>query len=64
MKTYQVDIVETLKMTVDVEADSREKAECIVNEQWHKSDYVLDADNFTGVEFKAKTPSKNKNYER
>ena len=64
MKNYQVTITETLKMTVDVEAESSEEAEAIVEEQWHLGEHILDADNFIGAEFKAKPKTRNKNHER
>ena len=52
-KNYKVRITETLVMTVDVEAHSRDEAEQITSDNWHNSDYILDADNFVGVEFEA-----------
>lgn len=52
-KNYKVRITETLVMTVDVEAHSRDEAEQIASDNWHNSDYILDADNFVGVEFEA-----------
>lgn len=50
-KNYKVRITETLVMTVDVEAHSRDEAEQIASDNWHNSGYILDADNFVGVEF-------------
>ena len=56
-KNYKVRITETLVMTVDV-------AEQIASDNWHNSDYILDADNFVGVEFEAteEEPVRKKNY--
>ena len=54
MKNYDVTIHENLKMKVSVEAESAQKAEEIVKDRWKAGEYILDADNFTGVEFKAK----------
>ncbi len=54
MKAYEVTIHENLKMKVTVEAESAQSAEEIVKNRWKNGDYILDADNFTGVEFKAK----------
>lgn len=54
MKNYEVTIHENLEMKVTVEAGSAQEAEVIVERRWKNSDYILDADNFTGVEFKAK----------
>ena len=51
-------------ITVDVEAHSRDEAEQIASDNWHNSDYILDADNFVGVEFEAteEEPRRKKNY--
>lgn len=54
IKEFDVTIIETLKMTVTVEANSLEEAKQLVSDNWHNQDYILDADNFTGVEFEAK----------
>ena len=40
-------------MNVDVEAESAGEAEQIVSDRWRDSEYLLDADNFAGVEFEA-----------
>ena len=53
MKHYNVRIVETLVMNVDVEAESTQEAEQIASDRWRDSEYLLDADNFAGVEFEA-----------
>ena len=52
-KPFKVTITETLKMTVEVEAIDRHDAEQTVSDNWRNSEYVLTADNFSGVEFKA-----------
>ena len=51
---YEVTIREILEMKVVVEADSREDAEYRVEQGWKTSEYILDAADFTGVEFHAK----------
>jgi hypothetical protein len=51
MQPFKVTITETLKLTVEVEAKDRHDAEQIVSDNWKKSEYILDADNFYGVEF-------------
>lgn len=63
-KNYKVRITETLAMTVDVEAHSRDEAEQIASDNWQNSDYILDAENFIGVEFEAteEEPVRKKNY--
>ena len=51
MKEYDVKITETLEKTVTVEATSREEAEDAVKAAYYNSEYILDSENFTGVEF-------------
>lgn len=53
MKEFDVTITETLKLTVSVEASSREEAEQMVNDQWRAGDHILDADNFVEVDFES-----------
>ena len=60
MNTYRVTIEETLKMTVEVEAQSREEAEAEVVEKYHNEDYILDAEHFKGVEFTTKELTRNR----
>ena len=52
-------------MTVDVEAEDEREAEQIVSNRWHDSDYILDADNFVGVEFEAESAERTRDdYDR
>ncbi|MFZ5944013.1 MAG: DpnD/PcfM family protein [Bacillota bacterium] len=51
MKTYQVEINETLCMTVEIEAENAQQAEAIVREAYNNEVYILDAEHFAGVEF-------------
>lgn len=53
MKEFDVTITEMLKLTVSVEASSKEEAEQLVSDQWRAGDHVLDADNFVDVEFES-----------
>lgn len=53
MKEFDVTITETLRLTVSVEASSKEEAQQMVNDQWRAGDHVLDADNFVDVEFES-----------
>ena len=53
MKTYKVEIKETLSLTVEVEAENIRQAEDMVRESYDKADYILDAEHFTGVEITA-----------
>ena len=48
---YTVSITETLKMTVEVEADDPQQAKQFVTDGWYASKYILDADNFADVDF-------------
>lgn len=52
MKEYQVEIRETLAMTVTVEAENAMQARGIVEKQWKDSEHVLDANHFKGVTFR------------
>lgn len=58
MKEFDVTITETLKMTVTVKAGSQQDAEELVSERWRNSEYILDAEHFTGVDFTAKHRSR------
>lgn len=51
MKEYDITITETLEKTVSVTAASKEEAEEKVRQGYFDSEYVLDADNFTQVDF-------------
>ena len=56
---------ETLEKEVEVEAEDRDEAEQIVSDAWHNSEYILDAEDFKGVTFKAEPPArKRESYER
>jgi hypothetical protein len=61
MKTYKVTITETLEKTVEIKANSQREAEMAAQTNWKNSEYILDADNFTGVKFSAR---QNKEIER
>lgn len=54
MKKFEVTITETLKKKVEVEAETEEEAKQIVTDDWYKGEHILDADNFTEVDFEAK----------
>lgn len=51
MKEYDVKITETLEKTVTVQAENRDAAEEQVKTAYYNSQHILDAENFTGVEF-------------
>ncbi|WP_418790377.1 DpnD/PcfM family protein [Phosphitispora sp. TUW77] len=54
MKNYQVEIKETLCMTVEIEAENAQQAEAMVREAYSNEEYILDAEHFAGVEFAAR----------
>lgn len=54
MKKFEVTITETLKKKVEIEAETEEEAKQIVTDDWCKGEHILDADNFTEVDFEAK----------
>jgi hypothetical protein len=64
MKSYKIIITETLQMEVEIEANSRCEAEKLVERNWKNSEYVLDADHFKGVTFRAETLQRSRDYER
>ena len=64
MNTYKVEITETLKKTVEIEANDPDNAEEIAEQNWRNSEYILDAESFDGVEFHAASRTKNRNMER
>ena len=51
MKSYKVEITETLRRTVNVEARDYDEAINKVREAWRRSEYVLDADDFLEAGF-------------
>jgi len=51
MKTYQVEIKETLCMTVEIEAENELQAEEKVRQAYRNEEYILDSERFAGVEF-------------
>ena len=51
MKEFDIKIKETLEKTVTVEAESREEAEEMVRQSYFDGEHILDADNFTEVDF-------------
>ncbi|MBR2895028.1 MAG: DpnD/PcfM family protein [Oscillospiraceae bacterium] len=50
---FKVTITEKLKLTVEVAAEDQRQAEQMVADDWRKSRYILDADNFASVDFEA-----------
>ena len=50
-KEYKVLITETLQKTVIVEAGSEAEAHTRISDAWKNAEYILNEDNFQGVEF-------------
>ena len=48
---FKVDISETLKATLDIEADNENEAIGMAKQMYNNSDIVLSADNFEDVKF-------------
>lgn len=42
----------------EVEAENRMEAERLVHDKWNKGDFILDAECFKGVDFKAVMPER------
>ena len=54
MKTFKVRITETLEKVVEVQAETEREALQLVDDNYRaaQDDYILDAENYTGVDFK------------
>ena len=50
---FKITIIEMLMLTVRVKAKDYHEAKQIVSDDWANSKYILNADNFVGVEFEA-----------
>lgn len=50
-RKFHVTVSETYQMTIEIEADSKEKAEQIVTNDWKCREFVLGPECFVGVEF-------------
>ncbi|MDD4833380.1 MAG: DpnD/PcfM family protein [Lutispora sp.] len=59
MKTYQVEIKETLCLTVEIHAENAHQAEEMVRQAYNNQDYILNAEHFTGVEFTSREKEMN-----
>ena len=49
--SYTVEITETLQKRITVHADTRHEAVDIAQRNYRNSEYILDADNYSGVDF-------------
>ena len=50
---FHVTVTETFQLTIEIEADSRQKAEQVVSADWRRREFVLGPECFAGVEFEA-----------
>lgn len=50
-KIYKIEIEEILQKVVEIEASSLSEAIDIVEEKYKNEEYILDSENFKGVEF-------------
>ena len=50
-KEYEIEIEETLQKVVKVKANSLDEAIDIVEEKYRNQEYILDSEDFKGVEF-------------
>lgn len=50
-KVYQIEIEETLQKVVEIKADSLEDAISIAHDRYRNEEYILNEENFMGVEF-------------
>ena len=62
MKTYMVTITETMQKTVEVEANSREEAERMVEQRWYDSEYA--PGHLDRVDFSARATERSRDHER
>ena len=51
---FEITVSETLQKVVSVDAGDSNEAENIAENNWRAGDYILGAEHFTGVEFKAR----------
>ena len=51
MKTFKIEVKETLSRTIEIEANSNNEALLKIEELYKKQEIVLDADDFVETEF-------------
>ena len=59
-KTFEVTITETLSRTVRVEAEDAYEAQTIVNDGYHRGHYILNSEDYQGVEYDIKEKVKSR----
>lgn len=67
-KTYKIEIEETSQRVVEIQANSLDEAIDIAQNRYSNQEYILDSDDYKGVEFREyknevmKQKTKHKNY--
>ena len=51
-KTYKIEIIETHKRQIEIEANSPVDASIKAQEQWNEDQIILDSEDFVNVEIK------------
>ncbi len=51
MKTFKIEVIETLSRIIEIEANSSDDAYLKVKEMYDSEEIVLDSDDYTGTEF-------------
>ena len=57
---FQVEIVETLARTINIEANTEDEAHAIVKQRYRNCEIILSADDFADVDFVVKTSEESK----
>ena len=52
MKVFKVEIEEVLQHVYEIEAETLDEAIAIAEDRYHRQEYVLDAEDYKGVEFR------------
>lgn len=51
MKTFKIEVIETLSRTIEIEANSMDEAYSKVQEMYRDEEIVLDSDDYIDTEF-------------
>jgi len=52
LKVFKVEIEEVLQHVYEIEAETLDKAIAIAEDRYHRQEYVLDAEDYKGAEFR------------
>ena len=64
MKIYKVNIIETLQMEVEIEAENAGDAKALVERDYNIGKYTLDNSNLKQVNFTSRSAERSKSYGR